>query len=470
MQSRYVDFTSGSIHSSILRFTIPLILSNLLQSLYNAVDMVFVGKFASTAALSAVSSSGSVINIMIMTISGFCVGISVALGMRCGRHDSQQVIRQCCGTAVTLIMIAAIITTVAGFLLTPTLVRMVCTPADAVEDAIAYLYIIFAGILFMFGYNLNHAFFRGYGKSGISLLLVAISSVVNGILDYILIAHFHMGATGAAIATVFSQGVSFLSGAAYLGRRGDFPIYSSQTLCLKKQEVHILLQVGLPAALQQLLINISGTTLNGLANTYGMTASAAYGVAMKIDTFSMLPHSAVGEAVATFSSQNIGAKKPERALGGLRWAILLCCVMLSLMFAVVQIFCREICGVFSNQQDVIDTAFFFVRVYSFSYFSFILVSPLMGFVRGTGNSIFTMISVIVAQYCIRIPLAFFFTKVLSMGIQGIAVASIISPYSAMLIYGYAVVSGRWRKSREAVRLARLQEDSVPRSQNYSRED
>lgn len=442
------DLTRGDVREGILRFALPLVASNFLQALYNAVDMFFVGVFADTASLSAVSAGGPIMNVMLMAVSGLSIGVSIAIGMHLGAGNKHGGLERCANSCISLYALLSLLVTAAGVALAPELITLIRTPPEAYDMAVEYLRIIFLGTPFLFGYNLIRAFQRGFGDSKTSMYFVLIATVVNIILDYILVAFLNQGASGAAIATVFSQMLSFALGVGYFRLKKHVVTFSPRELRWDREQLGIVLRTGLPASFQYLLINISNVTLNGLANSFGLVASAGYGVAVKLDSFAMLPPSAIGEALAPFSSQNIGARKPDRAMAGLKESLRLCACILVPVILAFRLFAWRFAALFTADGEVIAAAADFLRIYCFSYLSFIGIQPLIGFLRGTGNSIFTMFAVVLAQYIVRIPLAFFVAHSLGLGFNGIAVATIFSPMAALGLYAWAVLSGRWLRSKE----------------------
>ncbi|MBQ6259714.1 MAG: MATE family efflux transporter [Firmicutes bacterium] len=439
------NFTEGNVGSLLIRFAMPLMLSNLIQALYNAVDMYFVGNFCDVAAISSVTVCGPIMNIMIMTLSGLGVGVSIVIGAHVAEPDGEIGIRRCANTAITLFLIIALIAGTTGFILAPSIIRIIKTPEPAYAGAVLYLRTIFCGAVFMLGYNLISAMQRGLGDSRTPFFLIVSACIVNMILDYIFIGLFSMGPFGAAIATVIAQGVSFTGGIIYFRKKKHVIDFDPRHFRIDKGELNKILYMGVPAAIQQCLINISSTAVTGLANTFGLEASAAYGIMIKAESFAMMPGSAIGDAVATFSSQNVGARKPERALKGVGAAMKIDAVFSFVMLAVMYIAAPSFAAIFTDNALSIEYAVSLIRIICFSVFVLTYVQGLIGFIRGTGNSIFCLVAVVVCQYVMRIPMCYLFSR--HYGLDGIAIGSISSPVIALIIYLSAIVTGRWRKSK-----------------------
>ncbi|WP_343208715.1 MATE family efflux transporter [Anaerolentibacter hominis] len=425
------DLTQGNVRSHIVRFAIPLIISNLFQALYNAVDMFFVGRFTTTAQLSAVSVSGPIMNVMIMTISGLSIGITILIGNYLGQNQLDD-IRHLANTAISLFGLASVVIGALGFLFTPQILSLVQTPAESMDFAVSYLRTIFAGILFMFGYNLIVAFQQGFGDSKSSMLFVIIAGCCNIVLDYMFIAIFSMGAFGAALATVIAQALSFLLGILYFRIKKHIITFSPKELHISRPHLRKIISKGLPAAAQKFLLNISLVTLSGLGNSFGVAASAAYGIGVKIDNFSNLPTDALNSAVSAFTSQNIGADKKDRAYSGLREAVKIGSIIAVATALIVFFFPAQLTSIFNKDPDVVATSVSYLRLSCFSYLTSGFVYPLIGFVRGTGNVLETLKVVTISQYVVRIPAAFLGAHFL--GFPGIAVGVIAGPVASMLLY------------------------------------
>ena len=442
------NFTEGDAGALLLRFAMPLMLSNLIQALYNAVDMYFVGNFCDVAAISSVTVCGPVMNIMIMTMSGLGVGVSIVIGTHVAEPDSEAGIRRCASTAITLFLCIAVVLGILGFILTPSIIALIRTPAEAAEGAVLYLRTIFCGAVFMLGYNLISAMQRGLGDSRTPFYLIVSACIVNMILDYLFIGVLSMGPFGAAVATVIAQGVSFAGGVIFFRVRKHTIDFNPGYFRIDRTELGKILYMGVPAAIQQGLIYVSSTAVTGMANTFGVEASAAYGIMMKAESFAMMPGSAMGDAVATFSSQNVGAAKPDRALSGLGAAMKIDAVFSFFMLAVMYLAAPLFARIFTDNTVTIGYAVGLIRIVCFSVFILTYVQSLIGFIRGTGNSIFCLIAVVVCQYFMRIPLSALFSR--QFGLRGIAFGAISSPVVALFIYLSAIFTGRWRRSKMVV--------------------
>ena len=438
------DMTEGNIDKQLLLFALPLFISNILQTLYNAVDMFFVGKYIGTAGLSAVSVCGPVMNVLYMTIAGLSMGVTIIIGAHLGHGDKDRIITTA-NTAIIMYLIISVIATALGLALTPAIVRLISTPAEAINDAVIYMRIIFTGLIFTCGYNLICAMQRGFGDSRSSMYFVLTATVTNIVLDFILIRYAGLGVMGAAVATIASQAVSFIMGIIYFRSRGHMVTFSPTDWCFNKYSAWEILSIGAPAALQQTLVNFSGVALNGIVNTYGLVTSAAYGIGIKIDSFSIQPCSAISDAVSAMTSQNLGAGKEERALSCIGKAQKITIIFNGTLTVLVLIFAYKIAGLFDTNPEVISIAGGYMRITVIMYMFYALIYPKSGFVKGSGNALFSLKNSLCSQYIIRIPLALLLSKVLGLGITGIAFSIISAPIFSCLSYYFYMKRGGWRK-------------------------
>ena len=442
------DFTKGSLNKQIFFFAVPVVISNLFQAMYNAVDMYFIGKYMGTVGTVAVSVGGPVMNLLFMAVAGMSLGVTILLGSQIGIGDEEK-IKRTANTAIVMFLCGAIFITALGLLLTPHILKWISTPAEAVGAAEKYLSIIFLGMIFTLGYNLVCAIQRGFGDSKSSMYFVIAACVTNAVLDYVFIAHMHLEVVGAASATVISQAVSFLLSIIYFRSKKHIVTFSPKDWTFDKETAKDLVRIGFPSALQQATINVAYLALNGIVNTYGLAASAAYGICVKLDNFAILPSTAVNDSVAAVTSQNLGVGQTERAIKGISAGRkLIIPFNLVLMFAMF-FFGHHFASIFNTDPEVVDMAGRYLKVSCFMYLIYGIYYPLMGFIKGPGNARFALKNTIFAQLILRIPVAYFFAKILNFGFYGVAAAWIAAPISSNTIYTIYLKSGRWLKRLEA---------------------
>ncbi len=437
------NLTQGSVFKKLWLFTMPFIGANLIQTLYGMVDLYIVGRFATTADVSAVSVAGTVISTFLMVLIGLSVGATVMVGKRfgAGEKDSLQSIAATGFTIAWLVGLGLMILVAA---LAIPLLKWINTPQDAMQGAIAYMLICSVGYIFQSVYNMLAGILRGVGDSKSPLLFVGVASVLNIIGDVILVAGFHMGAAGAAIATVAAQAICMFFGIIHVKRRG-FPFdFKWKSYHMQKAEGKELLQIGIPIALQELLVMFSFIILEGIINRFGLNASAAAGILDKIFLFATIPTNSFNAAISAMVAQNIGAGEEKRAVNCLWYGILLSEIFAFLFFLLGAIIPAGMVGIFTKDAGVIAEGVNYYAGYKFEYMLCALAFCVNGFINGTGHTKLTLANNIISTYAVRIPLCILVGAVMGSGLLGIGY---ILPLASLVqaIVGFVFFfSKRWR--------------------------
>ena len=315
--TRQLSMTEGKIGPALLNFAVPVLMSGFLQALYGAVDLLVVGRYDSSAAVSAVATGSQMMQTITGAVLGLSMGGTVLIGHAIGEKEPEKAARAV-GTLAVLFAVIAAVCTAFMTLATGWVTGLLHTPREAFTYAKQYIFICSSGIPFIIGYNAVSSIFRGIGDSKTPMYLVAAACLVNVVLDFLLVGVFHMGAAGAALATIAAQSLSFFLSLFIIARRG-FPFdFGRQHFKPDSHAMKRILLVGTPLAVQDALVNISFLIITVIVNTMGVVASASVGVVERLMGFAMLPPSAFASAVATMTAQNMGANKPERAWGALK--------------------------------------------------------------------------------------------------------------------------------------------------------
>ncbi len=301
------DFTQGNILKKLVSFMMPILGALILQAAYGAVDLLVVGRFGSTAGLSAVSTGSQVLNLVTFVVVQFAMGITVLIARYLGERRPEKIGAVIGGGAIVFTMISAVLFIIMVAFAHPISVLMQA-PESAVSLTSSYVRICGGGIFFIVAYNLLSAIFRGLGDSKSPLLFVLVACIVNVIGDLVLVAGLHMDAAGAAIATVAAQALSVVFALILLAKM-KLPFTITKKDFRLNVQCKRFLQIGLPLALQECLTQISFLALCAFVNRLGLEASSGYGVACKIVNFAMLVPSSLMQSMASFVSQNIGAGK-----------------------------------------------------------------------------------------------------------------------------------------------------------------
>ena len=433
--------TEGSIWKSILLFSVPLILGNLLQQLYNTADSIIVGNFVGSNALAAVGSSGSPIFLLIGFSQGIAVGAGVVVAQYLGakdREDAQRAVH----TALALAVLLGLILTIGGILVSRALLTAMDTPAEVLEDAVTYIQIYFGGVLFSVVYNMAAGILNAAGNSQRSLLYLGIASGTNILLDLVLIAGLRMGVAGAAIATDISQLVSCVLALRFLMQvQDDYRVTAREIRVHGKMAVRII-KVGLPTGIQNMVISLSNILVQASVNGYGAAAMAGFAAYMKVDGFNILPIMSFSMAATTFVGQNYGAGNLKRVKKG-TWVTLAMGVLYTLCTgALLLAFQNPIMHLFTSDETVVSFGCIAMHYFCPFYFLLAILHGMAGAVRGTGRSVPPMVVLLVSLCLFRVVWIQFVLPFFS-GIEGVFVLYPVSwALGAALMVLYAW-KGSW---------------------------
>lgn len=396
-----VLMTEGGIFKNLLFFATPLILGNLLQQMYNAVDSIIVGNYVGSNALAAVGAGASLIYLLIAFSLGASVGAGVIVSQYLGAKDKEGV-HKAVHTAMTISIILGLILTAGGILFSRKLLVMMNTPAEILDDAACYLRIYSCGLIFNVVYNMAAGILNAAGNSRRSLMYLAAAAVVNIFMDLLLIAGLKIGVAGAAIATNFSQAISCILALWFLFRvPADYRI-SLKSLRIHKAMALRIIQIGLPTGIQNMVISFSNILIQASINQYGATAVAGFSAYLKIDGFNILPVLSFSMAITTFIGQNYGAGKYERMKKGM-WVTLFMGIVYTVLTGILLLtFSGQIMRLFSEDVGVIAYGQTAMRYFCPFYWILAILHSLAGTVRGTGKSIPPMVVLLVSLCLFRI--------------------------------------------------------------------
>ena len=396
-----VLMTEGSIFKNLLFFATPLILGNLLQQMYNAVDSIIVGNYVGSNALAAVGAGASLIYLLIAFSLGASVGAGVIVSQYLGAKEKEGV-HKAVHTAMTISIILGLILTAGGILFSRKLLVMMNTPAEILDDAACYLRIYSYGLIFNVVYNMAAGILNAAGNSRRSLMYLAAAAVVNIFMDLLLIAGLKIGVAGAAIATNFSQAISCILALWFLFRvPADYRI-SLKSLRIHKAMALRIIQIGLPTGIQNMVISFSNILIQASINQYGATAVAGFSAYLKIDGFNILPVLSFSMAITTFIGQNYGAGKYDRMKKGM-WVTLLMGIVYTVLTGILLLtFSGQIMRLFSEDVGVIAYGQTAMRYFCPFYWILAILHSLAGTVRGTGKSIPPMVVLLVSLCLFRI--------------------------------------------------------------------
>lgn len=444
------DFTEGSILPQLFVFGAPFILSNLLQTVYNLVDMVVVGQVLGSGGLSAVATGGEMLNMFTFVCMGLTTAGQVMIAQLVGKKNLEGLSRFI-GTMFSALALAALGFSLVGIGLLEQLLRLQNVPAEAHDYARSYMLVCFTGLIFIYGYNTVSAVLRGMGDSKHPLLFIAIASVTNLILDLVFVVGLGLGAFGAALATVMGQGLSFLISMGYLYRRRaafgfDFRPASFQ---VHRTELGMLLKLGVPMSLQFAAINVSNLFINASVNSYGVVCSAVSGVGTKLNSIMSIVAAALISAGATMVGQNYGAGKLDR-IRKVFYSIMAVTVSFALILAaIVMAFPEQVFHLFSSDPGVLEMSRTYAPVAMLCFLGAGLRAPAIAFVNGIGATTMNYIMGVMDGVVVRIGLAWLMGSVLGLGITGYWYGSAIAGFTFFVVGAPYYWSGVWKKRLKA---------------------
>ncbi len=440
------DFTAGPIFPLLVRFALPVLLALFLQTMYGAVDLLVVGKFAASADVSAVSTGSQLMQTITVIITGLAMGLTVMVGIRIGAGQRQEA-GAIIGSGICLFGALALVISVLAICGSSALAEVMQAPEEAFSQTVSYITICSAGAVFIVAYNLVGSVFRGIGDSKVPLMTVFIACVLNIAGDLLLVAGFHLGAAGAALATVFAQAVSVLLSLLLIRRRGLPFSFSRRDLRPRWPYIREILRLGTPIALQDLLVSISFLVIIAIVNGLGLTASAGVGVAEKLCGFLMLVASAFMQSMSAFVAQNIGAEKPERARRALFCGIASSLVVGAVMGYFTFFHGELLAGLFARETDVILAAADYLKAYALDCLLTSFLFCFIGFFNGCGNTVFVMLQGILGAFLVRIPVSWWMSRQVPPSLFHIGLATPCSTVVQIILCGayFAVVLRRQKE-------------------------
>ena len=427
---------------------LPILGALILQAAYGAVDLLVVGRFGSTSGLSAVSTGSQVLNLVTFVVTSLATGVTVLIARYLG-EDSPKKIGAVLGGAAAVFAVLS----VGIFILLVCFARPISVlmqaPEKAVDLTVSYVRICGSGIFFIVAYNLLSAIFRGLGDSRSPLLFVLVACIVNIFGDLLLVAVFHMDATGAALATVLAQAVSVVFAIVILIKK-DLPFEFSKKDFRFNPQCRKFLAIGLPLALQEFLTQISFLALCAFVNRLGLAASSGYGVACKIVNFAMLIPSSLMQAMASFVSQNIGAGNVKRAKKAMMTGIGLGLVFGVAVFVLVMFKGDVLAGCFSTDAEVVQKGFEYLKGFAPETIATAVLFSMLGYFNGTGKTVWVMVQGLIQTLLVRLPMAYIMSIQPNASLTKIGLSAPVSTTVGVILnIGFYIYLDRKTKTEKA---------------------
>lgn len=425
------DMTQGRIVPILVKFTIPLVLGNLLQLTYNAVDSIIVGRYVGKEALAAVGTSNPLLTLIILSVQGICLGAGILVGTLYGAKDYKTLKREVSTAMLSGVAFSLALTAVA-LAAAPQLLRILRVDGTIRAEATAYLRIILCGLVFNFIYNFFASTLRAMGDSKSPLYFLGISAVINMIGDLIFVVCFSMGTTGCAISTVLSEGVSCLLCWGYIRRKIPILNLGREWLVFDRQLLKEIIQYGFVSALQQSTVQLGKLGIQGIVNTMGVTATAAFAAINRIDDYAYIPEQNIGHAMTSLMAQNRGAGETKRVRAAFRAGMSIELAYGAILGIFLLLFSNPVMRLFTRDEPTVVMGEQYLRLIALMYIVPAVTNGIQGYFRGMGDlkitlwsSLFNMGARVVA--CVILVFMF------GMGITALPWAYLIG-WAAMMLY------------------------------------
>lgn len=435
------DLTQGKIWRQLVRYAIPLVLSNILQAMYGMVDMIVAGHFIGAGGISAITNATTLTHAITQIIIGLTIGGNILIGQYYGGKDKEN----CRQASVTLFTLSMLLGAGCALLFWAAARPMlVLLQAPALEEAVAYLRICAIGLFSVSGYNACSSALRAVGNSKAPLICIIVTSCVNILLDVLFVGVFRWGVQGAALATVIAQTMSFLVSLVFILRAKDLFGLSLTKLYMRADKLKMILKLGIPCALQMSIASISWLSVTYLLNGYGLAVSAGNGVSSKIKDLCQMFIMAMSNAASGMIAQNIGAEKYDRARKVLYTAMRITVCMAVVLILFVQLLAPQLASVFTGDEAAIEAAVRNLRIEIFGQVFYAIFLLYHSLALGAGHTWFVLISSFTNCILARLVLAFLLEHLL--GLTGIYLACMIAPLTSVPLGLWYERSNRWRQT------------------------
>ena len=400
-----VDMTEGSPWQKIVLFTVPMLVGNIAQQLYNTVDSVVVGNYVGDNALAAVGSAGPILNLLIVLFVGISVGAGIMVSQYFGARQKEK-LSTTIGNCITLTAIATLFVMVVASLVARPLLELLGTPESIIDWCHSYLLILFIGSAGLAYYNILSGILRGLGDSMAALTYLLVSTVINIVLDLLFVAKLGMGVNGVALATVIAQLISAALCMFRLMRMADIFELKKSHLKLQKQYTMRVVQLGLPSGITQAILSMAMIVVQSLTNSFGEMFIAANVIVMRVDGFAMMPNFSFGTAMTTYAGQNVGARMDARVDKGAKQGTLIAMGTSAVITGLILIFGKSLMGIFTKTPELVNLSRDMMGILAVGYIAMAVTQSLSGVMRGAGDTMTPMWISIATTILIRVPIAY----------------------------------------------------------------
>ena len=397
--------TQGAPWQRILEFSVPMLLGNIAQQLYNTADSVIVGIYVGDNALAAVGSASPILNLLLALFVGIATGAGIVISQAYGARDREGLSKNI-GNCITLAGIATVVIMIVGPLITRPMLELLDTPASIMDWCADYLNIYFFGIIGFFFYNMLSGVLRGLGDSVSALGFLLLAAALNVVLDILFVAGFGMGVPGVSLATVISQAISAIFCFRKLMKMGDIFDLNKSTVKLDGAVALRIIKIGVPSGITQAIMAMAGMVVQSLTNSMGEMVIAANVIIMRVDGFAMMPNFSFGQAMSVYTGQNVGAMKYDRVHKGMKQGMLISVGCSVAITAVLLTLNKFLFGIFTSTPELIDLASRMMTIMAAGYIGVAITQVCGGVMRGAGDTVTPMWISIISTIILRVPIAY----------------------------------------------------------------
>ena len=448
------DMTVGEPWKQIVQFTVPMLIGNIAQQLYNTVDSIVVGQYVGDNALAAVGSAAPILNLLLVLFIGISMGGSIMVAQYFGAKQREE-LSYTVGNCILLTAIATGIIMLLSVVLVRPLLVMLNTPASIIDWCYSYLMIMFLGFVGCAYYNILSGVLRGLGDAFSALVYLLVSTVLNIILDLLFVAKLGMGVSGVAWATIIAQAVSAVLCFIRMAKLTDIFDLKLHYMKYNKKFSGKIIKLGLPSGLTQAIFSMAMIVVQSLTNSFGEMFISANVIVMRVDGFAMLPNFSFGSAMTTYAGQNVGARKYDRVIRGAKQGTLVAVLTTATLTALILIFGKPLMGIFTNTTELVDLSRDMMGIIAAGYVAMAVTQSLSGVMRGAGDTMTPMWISLFTTVIVRVPVAYgiaWLTRSAELpnGRQECIFISLLCSWLiGALITTIFYMKGRWKKNAQA---------------------
>ncbi len=445
-----VDMTEGRPWEKIVVFTVPMLIGNIAQQLYNTVDSIVVGKYEGDNALAAVGSASPIFNLLLVLFVGISMGAGIMVSQFYGSRDREN-LSKTIGSTITLTAVASLLLMIVGSLTIRPLLVLLDTPESIIDWCTSYLMILLLGIAGLAYYNILCGVLRGLGDSLSALVYLLVATVINIVLDIWFVAGLGLGVSGVALATVIAQMVSAVLCVVKLRKMTEFFDLKSQYFKPDKANILTVLRLGLPSGLTQAIFSLAMVVVQSLTNSFGEMIIAANVIIMRVDGFAMMPNFSFGTAMTTYAGQNVGAKQYDRVKQGAKQGTLIAVCTSAVITGLILLFGPYLMGIFTNTDELAVLSADMMKILAVGYIAMAVTQSLSGIMRGAGDTVTPMWISLLTTVAVRVPLAYglvYLTKTAELPqgrYESLWISLLCSWVLGALITFLFYCLGRWKK-------------------------